>query len=135
LRSSILTAATRFLLPLLLLFSLFLLLRGHNMPGGGFVGGLVAAAAYALYTIACSVHEARRALRIPPLTLFPLGLMLAGGSGLLGLISGESYLSSFWLHGEVPILGKLGTPLMFDAGVYLLVIGIVLTIIFSLAED
>ena len=62
-------------MPLLLLFSVFLLLRGHNEPGGGFVGGLVAAAAFALYVIAFGVERARQALLVKPLTLLGAGLL------------------------------------------------------------
>ena len=62
--SLLLRTAARFLVTLLLLFSIFLLLRGHNEPGGGFVGGLVAAGAFALYGLASNVVEARRALRV-----------------------------------------------------------------------
>ena len=59
-KSIILSATARFLLPILFMFSLFLLVRGHNLPGGGFVGGLVAAAAFVLYAIAHDVEQARR---------------------------------------------------------------------------
>jgi multicomponent Na+:H+ antiporter subunit B len=71
--SLILGTATRFLMPLMLLFSIFLLLRGHNMPGGGFAGGLVAAAAFALYSIAASVGTTRKALRFEPQNFIGVG--------------------------------------------------------------
>ncbi len=71
--SLILSTATRYLLPLLLLFSLFLLLRGHNEPGGGFVGGLVAVAAFALYALAAGTQEARSLLRVDTRTLMAVG--------------------------------------------------------------
>ena len=64
--SPIFRTAARLLMPLLLLFSVFLLLRGHNEPGGGFVGGLVAAAAFALYAIAFGTRRARQALVVSP---------------------------------------------------------------------
>lgn len=135
-RSLILTTAIRYLLPLLLLFSLFVLLRGHNEPGGGFIGGLVAAAAFALYAIAFNVAEARRLLRIRPLTLIGIGLLTAVFSGLLApLFSGEAFMTGLWSAREFPAIGKLGTPLLFDVGVYLTVIGVTLLIIFSLAEE
>jgi len=75
--SLILSTATRLLLPLLLMFSIFLLLRGHNEPGGGFVGGLVAAAAFALHAIAYSVAATRRLLIIDPRALIGTGLLIA----------------------------------------------------------
>ena len=77
--------ATRLLMPLLLLFAVFLLLRGHNEPGGGFVGGLVVAAAFALYLVAFGVARARRALLVKPLTLIGIGLAMALVSGLPAL--------------------------------------------------
>lgn len=132
--SIILSTATRYMLPLLLLFSIFLMLRGHNEPGGGFVGGLVAAAAFALYAIAYDVPTARRVLGIDPRTLMGLGLSVALGSGLISLAAGQPFMTGLWSTYAVPILGKIGTPLMFDIGVYLVVIGVTLTIIFALAE-
>jgi multicomponent Na+:H+ antiporter subunit B len=133
--SLILSTATRYLLPLLLLFSLFLLTRGHNEPGGGFVGGLVAAAAFALYAIADGVALARQTLRLQPTSLIGLGLLLAVVSGLVALLTGQPFMTGLWSTRSVPVLGKLGTPLLFDVGVYFTVIGVILLIIFSLMEE
>ena len=133
--SLILATAARGLLPLLLLFSLFLLLRGHNEPGGGFVAGLTAAAAFALYALAHDVPSARRVLRVDPKRLMGLGLLLSLGSGLLGLFAGRPFLAGLWDDTSLPVLGKLGTPIGFDVGVYLVVVGVVLTILFPLLED
>lgn len=133
--SLILSTATRYLLPLLLLFSVFVLLRGHNEPGGGFVGGLVAAAALALYAIAYGVAAARQMLRIDPRALIGVGLLIAIGSGLLSAARGLPFLTGLWVERELPLLGKVGTPLLFDVGVFLVVIGVVLTIIFALSEE
>jgi multicomponent Na+:H+ antiporter subunit B len=132
--SLILSTATRYILPLLLLFSIFLLLRGHNEPGGGFVGGLVAAAAFALYAIAFDVATARRTLGVDTRTLIGLGLLVALSSALAALIAGQPFMTGLWSEYAVPLLGKVGTPLLFDTGVYLVVIGVALTIIFGLAE-
>ena len=132
--SLVLSTATRYLLPLLLMFSLFLLLRGHNEPGGGFVGGLAGAAAFALYAITFGVRSTRRMLSVHPRTLLGIGLMIAGSAGLLSVFLGWPYMTGLWSAFEVPVLGKLGTPLMFDVGVYLVVIGMVLMIVFELAE-
>ncbi|MCS7251561.1 MAG: Na+/H+ antiporter subunit B [Anaerolineae bacterium] len=133
--SLILSTATRYLLPLLLLFSIFVLLRGHNEPGGGFVGGLVASAALALYSIAYGVAAARRMLRIDPRALIGVGLLIAIGSGLLSMARGLPFLTGLWVERELPLLGKVGTPMLFDVGVFLVVIGVVLTIIFALSEE
>jgi multicomponent Na+:H+ antiporter subunit B len=134
--SLILSTATRYLLPLLLLFSVFLLLRGHNDPGGGFVGGLVAAAALALYGLTFGADEARQLLKIEPRSLIGIGLLLAVSSGLAApLFQGRPFMSGIWAATELPALGKPGTPLLFDLGVYLVVIGVVLTILLALSED
>jgi multicomponent Na+:H+ antiporter subunit A len=129
--SSIFRTAARLLMPLLLLFSVFLLLRGHNEPGGGFVGGLIAAAAFALYGIAFGVQRARQALLVRPLTLLGAGLLVALVSGLPAVLSGEPFLEALWTSGPVAI----GTPLLFDVGVFLVITGVVLMMIFSLAEE
>ncbi len=134
-RSDILRTATLYLLPLMMLFSVFLLYRGHNDPGGGFVGGLVAAASFSLYTIAFGPGEARRALRAHPRVLVGAGLLTAAAAGFLGMLSGGGFLRGLWLPFSIPALGKLGTPLLFDAGVYLVVFGVTLTIVYSLAEE
>lgn len=134
--SLILRSAARLLLPLLLLFSIFLLLRGHNEPGGGFSGGLVAAAAFSLITIATDVPTTRRTLRVSPRVFIGVGLLIATVSGAAGLVSGGAFLTGLW--SDLPLPGgstlAVGTPLLFDVGVYLVVIGVVLTIILSLAE-
>jgi multicomponent Na+:H+ antiporter subunit A len=129
--SPIFRTAARLLMPLLLLFSVFLLLRGHNEPGGGFVGGLVAAAAFALYAIAFGVQRARQALLVSPLTLLGAGLLTALLGGVPAVLRGEPFLTALWAPGPVP----LGTPALFDVGVFLVVTGVVLMMIFSLAEE
>jgi multicomponent Na+:H+ antiporter subunit B len=133
--SPVLRSGTRLLLPLMLLFSLFLLVRGHNEPGGGFVGGLAAATAFALVLLSEGLATARRLLRFEPLALVAAGLLVALASGLPSLLAGQPYLTGLWLGTPLPVVGKLGTPLLFDVGVYLVVVGIVLAILFALAEE
>lgn len=133
--SIILYLAARYLMPLLMVFSVFLLIRGHNEIGGGFVGGLVAAAAFILFAIANNVQAARRILRVQSRTLVAAGLLVALLSGLIGWLSGKPFMTGLWLKDPLPVIGKIGTPLMFDVGVYLVVIGVTLLIIFTLAED
>jgi multicomponent Na+:H+ antiporter subunit A len=129
--SPIFRTAAGLLMPLLLLFSVFLLMRGHNEPGGGFVGGLAAAAAFALYAIAFGVRRARQALRVRPLTLLGAGLLIALASGLPALLRGQPFLTASWISAPV----ALGTPVLFDLGVFLVVAGVVVMMIFALAED
>ncbi len=134
----ILRTAAAYLTPLLLLFSVFLLVRGHNEPGGGFAGGLVAAAAFVLLSIASGTALARRILRVDPRALVGAGLLVMLTSGLLApLLEGRPFLTSLWW--ELPLPGGdalgLGTPLLFDIGVYLVVAGTVLVVTFALEEE
>lgn len=135
--SLVLRTATRYLLPLMLLFSVFLLLRGHNEPGGGFTAGLVAAAAFALYALAYGVPAARNILQFDLHTLIGAGLLLALLTGLWPWFLGEPFLTGVWA--KVPFLSfgelELGSPVFFDIGVFLVVMGVALMIIFSLAEE
>jgi multicomponent Na+:H+ antiporter subunit B len=135
--SLILRTISRYHLPLLLLFSFFLFMRGHNEPGGGFISGLVASTGWALYTLAYEPAGARRVLRIEPRLLIAIGLILALGSGGIGLIGDTPFLTGTWLVLRVPAWGELhvGTPLLFDLGVYVLVVGATLTIIIAMAEE
>ena len=133
--SSILQTATRFLMPLLLLFAVFLLFRGHNEPGGGFVGGLVVAAAFVLYSIAYGVTASRRALLVDPPILLGVGLLVALGSGAPAVLFGRPFMTALWTTVRVGAVAlDVGTPLVFDIGVFLAVVGVVLTIVFTLAD-
>ncbi len=133
-QSLILATATRLLVPLMLIFSIFLLIRGHNEPGGGFVGGLVAGAAFTLYAAAYGVSQAQNALRFDPKALIGAGLLVAVVSALFALPLGLPLMTGLWYPQSIPIISKVGTPLLFDVGVYLVVIGIVSTITFTLFE-
>lgn len=130
--SLILSTATRILLPVLLLFSAFILLRGHQEPGGGFVGGLVAASAFALYTISNGISKARRMFPLNPNVFILLGLFFSLLSGLLPLFVGKPAFTGLWTDFELPIIGPLNTPFVFDIGVYFVVIGVTTSIIFTL---
>jgi multisubunit Na+/H+ antiporter MnhB subunit len=122
-------------MPLLLLFAIFLLFRGHNQPGGGFVGGLVVAASFVLYSIAFGVDAARRALLVSPSMLLGVGLLFALVSGLPAVVAGKAFMTALWTTIAVGSTAlDVGTPLVFDIGVFLAVIGVVLTIVFTLAE-
>lgn len=134
-QSLILQTAIRYLVPLQLMFSIYLLLGGHQQPGGGFVGGLIAASAFSIYAIANGVESARRTIRVDPRVLIGAGLAMALTSGLLGLILDGGFLVSQWGEREYPGVGKLNTPLLFDTGVYTVVVGVVLLVIFSLMEE
>jgi multicomponent Na+:H+ antiporter subunit B len=122
-------------MPLLLLFATFLLLRGHNQPGGGFVGGLVVSASFVLYGIAFGVAAARRALPVDPSRLLGVGLLVALTSAVPAVVLGQPFMTALWTTiGFGGAVLHVGTPLVFDVGVFLAVIGVVLTIVFTLAE-
>lgn len=127
--------AAPYLTSLMVLFSLFVLLRGHNEPGGGFIGGLIAASAFAIYGIANGVSPVRRAIYFHPMAIAGFGLFLAATSGVLSLFVKVPYLTGLWISPS--ILGftiDLSTPLMFDIGVYLVVVGSITSIALALEE-
>ena len=124
-----------YLTALMLIFSLFVLLRGHNEPGGGFIGGLIAASAIAIYGIANGVAPVRRALKISPIAIAAWGLLIAGLSGLPAFLADAAFMTAFWW--EPTVAGEvlaLSTVLVFDIGVYFVVLGAILTIALALAE-
>jgi multicomponent Na+:H+ antiporter subunit B len=134
--SVILRTTTQLLITILLLFSVFLLLRGHDLPGGGFIGGLVAVAAFALYLIAFGVEATSVLVRVRPRALLGAGLLAAVAAGVMGMLAGEPFLTGQWLILDLPGNAelKLSSVLLFDIGVYLVVIGTVLTMLFALEE-
>lgn len=133
--SVILSATNRLLSGLLIIFSVFLLLRGHNLPGGGFAGGLVASCAFVLQALTFGVDSAKKLLVFDPRTIIAVGLFVALLSGLPGMLDGLPFLTGMWDKTPLPIVGKLGSPLWFDLGVYIVVGGICCLIVFSLGEE
>lgn len=130
--SLILRTGGRLLLPVAGLFSIYILLRGHNEPGGGFIGGLIAAAGLAIYALPRGRESLYRVLRMRPATLAAVGLLLATIAGAIGLIAGEPFLTHQW---AAPGGLAVGTTLIFDAGVYLVVVGAVLLFLSLYLED
>jgi multicomponent Na+:H+ antiporter subunit B len=121
---------------IMLVFSVYICLRGHNEPGGGFIGGLIAASAIAVLGMSMGAAEARRALRLDPLSFAGLGVLVAALSGLLSIFNGNPFMTSIWLYlnlgdTEVP----LSTPMIFDVGVYLVVFGTIASVALALEGD
>ncbi|MCX2722234.1 Na(+)/H(+) antiporter subunit B [Roseibium salinum] len=134
-RTIIFRTIAPYLTSLMVLFSVFVLLRGHNDPGGGFIGGLIAASALAIFGIACGVASVRRAMVFHPMTVSGFGLFMAALAGTLSFFQSEAYMTSQWLifhmfDVEIP----LSTPLVFDIGVYLVVVGAIGSIALALEE-
>ncbi|PKP47796.1 MAG: Na(+)/H(+) antiporter subunit B [Bacteroidetes bacterium HGW-Bacteroidetes-11] len=136
-KSYIVQLAAARLLPVTLILSLLVFYRGHNEPGGGFIGGLMAAAGFIFYAMAFDTQEAEKKLRVSPLMLIVAGLSFAFISTLPSLFSGNPFFTGEWISLSIPLLGKLklGTPLLFDFGVYLTVWGVIVTIIFNVMEE
>lgn len=134
--SLILRTAARLLISLTLLFSIYVLLRGHNEPGGGFIGGLIAVSGFAIYAIAFGVAEVNRHLRVSPTVLAGAGLLAGGVSGLPSLLMGQPFMTGIWwdLHiGTVTL--HLSTVLVFDIGVFLVVLGSLRAILLALEDE
>ncbi|TXK51935.1 cation:proton antiporter [Pontibacter qinzhouensis] len=179
-KTLILAVAIRIFIPLFVIFSVYILFRGHNHPGGGFIGGLICAiafifhimahgpkdTAYTFFTIKYfrKAHQTGRSSvssvlvlvyknlfrkkelqaapdwlprqwRVDPIFIISCGLFLAATSGVFGLFLQQPYMSALWADMYLPVFGKPGTPILFDLGVYLLVLGVVLKITFVMAEE
>lgn len=132
----VLRTVARMMTPVLMLLSLVMLVRGHNAPGGGFVGGLLAVSACILYLIAYDVTTVQRLVRVHPVILMAVGLLVILGSGTLPLLFDQPFLTGLWTSVHAPWGGQvdLGTPLLFDLGVYLVVFGTALSFILSMEK-
>lgn len=120
----------------MVVFSIFVMLRGHNEPGGGFIGGLIAASAIAVYGIAAGPAAVRRAMRVDPLAVAGFGVLLAGLSGLLSLAYGMPFLTGLWSYfyfGDASV--AISTPLIFDIGVYFTVFGAISAVALALEGE
>ncbi|MBV2207567.1 MAG: DUF4040 domain-containing protein, partial [Pseudomonas sp.] len=127
----------RLLLPLAMLVSLFFLLRGHNAPGGGFVGGLVLATAVILQYLVGGTLWVESRLRIHPLYWIAIGLLAAATAGIGAALAERPFLTSQAWHGELPWLGELhlSSVLLFDLGVYMLVVGATVLMLVAIAHQ
>lgn len=136
-RSLIVDITARLILPSALLFSVHLLLVGHDRPGGGFVGGLVAGAAIALLYVAGGVDEVRDMSPAPPWTVLGAGLAIAASTAVVPALLGQPVLDSWKLEADLPVLGhaKVGSALIFDVGVALVVVGLVLMIFEAFGDE
>ena len=134
--SLILRKAARYLFPIIMLFSIYLLLRGHNEPGGGFVGGLAAASAFILNQLAFDLRSTKKLMNVESLTLIGVGLLIAMLSSVFTMLDGQPYFSSHWATIRITPEWHLpiGTPLIFDIGVYLVVLGVTLAILLSISN-
>jgi multicomponent Na+:H+ antiporter subunit B len=133
-KSLILQISVKVLFPLIIIASVLSLFRGHHEPGGGFIGGLVAASAFTLLTLAMGSDKTEKGMRIKPLMLMTLGLLVAFLSAALPLFFGYGFFEGLWLEFYLPVIGRPGTPLLFDVGVYLVVLGVISKIVFTISD-
>ena len=135
-RSIILATSARPILWTSIAISLWILLRGHNEPGGGFIGGLIAAIGLIVLALAAGPAAARRTMRLPPVVVAGLGLLAALASALPGLLVGEPLLTHLWMKLDVGfVVLPLGTTLVFDVGVYLVVVGMATGVTLPFLEE
>lgn len=135
-RSLILDTTVRLVVDAALVLSVYLLFAGHNRPGGGFVGGLVVAAAVSLRYLAGGLAEVRSMTAVPPWTFLSVGLVLASGTALATLAAGRGPLDHGAAEWDLPLLGhlKVTTAMAFDSGVYLIVVGLLFMAFEGLGE-
>ena len=136
-RLVILDESVRIIFHAVLIGSLYLLFVGHNQPGGGFVGGLVAGAAVSLRYLAGGIDDVRSISRFQPWTILGTGLLVAVITALVPLLRGEPVLTSLGRDVELPVLGSFyaSSTLVFDIGVYLVVVGLVLMVFEAFGEE
>ncbi len=134
--SLILHRVTRVIIHILFIFSIFLLLKGHNEPGGGFIAGLMASVSIVLVYLTYDIETVKRFMPISYPAMIALGLFFATGMGLGGVVLGYPFLTQTFDYFQIPLVGEieLATALIFDIGVFLTVVGATLLIISSIGE-
>ena len=136
--SIILRVGTKYLCGILVLFSLYMLIRGHNEPGGGFIGGLIGSTGFVLFALACGTADARNALKVMPQNIAMAGLGIALLAGIYAALFGDALFTGQWLFINETPEDKgipISTVLFFDIGVYLVVFGSILSIVFAMEEE
>ncbi len=133
----ILQTATKVVAFVIILFSIRLFFSGHYYAGGGFVGGLMTSGAIILLMIAYDMKTVKNLLPINFRKLLATGLLIAISTGLIAVFQGDPFLTHYYGYFDLPILGEtsLHTATLFDLGVYLVVVGVTLTIIQSIGES
>lgn len=133
----ILQTATKIIVFIIVIFSIYILFAGHHNPGGGFIGGLVTSSAIVLLFMAFDVRTVKQNLPLDFKKVGALGVILAALTGTSALFFGNPFLYQTFDYFVLPIFGEkeLATAVLFDLGVYLAVIGTAVTIILSISED
>jgi len=125
------------LFPFVTVLALYLLMRGHDLPGGGFAAGVTMSIALILQYMAAGTRSVEARLRIKPLNWIGVGLLMAVATGLGALVFGYPFLTSFFRYLDVPLVGKvpIASALLFDLGVFLLVVGTTALILLAIAHQ
>lgn len=134
-KTIIIDVAIRVLVPLFFFFSMYMFFRGHNSPGGGFIAGLICSIPFIVHAITFGSAATKFTYKVKPIFLSGLGLFLAFLSGVFALIDERPFMSSYWIDEGLFFIPKLGTPLLFDLGVFLVVFGVVVQVAFLFCED
>ena len=134
-KTLILSTILKALAPLFLGFAVYMFFRGHDNPGGGFIAGLIASIPLMIHSMVFGYRATREKFRSNPRLLAGLGLLVALISGLFAVTMGDPFMTSIWVEQKLPLIGKIGTPIFFDLGVFLVVFGVVLQITFLLTEE
>ena len=134
--SLLVQTGSRTIVPTIVVVSLFLLVVGHDAPGGGFVGGLLAGAALLVVFLAGGKPAVASLLRIQPRSLLGLGIAVSVATAALGMVFGSSFFDAgkltlnLWLLGDISV----SSTLVFDIGVYLVVVGLITTVLTELGD-
>lgn len=122
---------------IILTLAIYLFIAGHNQPGGGFIAGLVLSSAFVLLYLSFDIETVNSGLPLNFMVVAAVGVFLAVGTGFWAVLNGQSFLTHAFTTKLLPLIGltELGTVTLFEAGVALAVVGVVVTIILSISED
>lgn len=134
-KTLILSTILKALAPLFIGFALYMFFRGHDKPGGGFIAGLIASIPLMIHAMVFGYKATSKKFKIKPRVFAALGLLIAFFSGTFSMIMGKPFMTSVWIDEKLPLIGKIGSPIFFDLGVFLVVFGVVLQITFLLTEE
>lgn len=134
-KPALLQLSSPFFSKVLYVLAIYFFLKGHNQPGGGFIAGLMVASALMLNMLAFGTGKVRKSLYLAPIQLVIVGIFIALFSAILPMFWGLNFFTALWLpEFSLPLIGQLhiGSPLLFDLGVFLSVIGFTVSVIFDL---
>lgn len=134
-KTLILQAAIQVLIPIFFVYSLYLLFRGHDSPGGGFIAALVISTGLVFHMMAFGVAKTKEVYKIDTMRFTVIGLMLAFMGATLSFFLGNGFFNAIWTEIKLPMIGTISSVLLFDIGVYIAVIGAILKIAFTIFED